>query len=160
MMALSRSANVALDFAAWAVVHAATGKLAQRLPDRLYHADGWLWRERGFEDGGRLYLRLGIRRWKHLLPDAGGCFAGGFPKRRLAASSPEYLATFTRETRRAELGHWMALACAPLFALWNPLRATAWLALYALAANGPCILAQRYNRIRLARVAARRLIRA
>lgn len=159
-MALSRPANVALDFAAWAMFHAVTGKLAHSLPDRLYERDAWLWRERRMEDGGRLYLRLGIRRWKHLLPDAGGYFAGGFPKRRLAARSPEYLARFARETRRAELGHWMALACAPLFALWNPRRATVWLQLYALATNAPCILAQRYNRIRLARVAARRVSRA
>jgi glycosyl-4,4'-diaponeurosporenoate acyltransferase len=47
------------------------------------------------------------------------------------------------------------LAVSPLFLLWNPW----WLGLvmiaYAVVANGPCILIQRYNRGRLVRVLAR-----
>lgn len=152
---------MALDFVAWAAVHAATGYLAHRLPDRVYDSDRWLWRARQFEDGGRFYVRrLAIRRWKHLLPDAGTWFVGGFAKRHLAEAGAGYLSTFERETRRAELGHWLALVSAPLFALWNPARAMVWMQGYALAANLPCILAQRYNRIRLQRVAAYRARRA
>jgi glycosyl-4,4'-diaponeurosporenoate acyltransferase len=37
----------------------------------------------------------------------------------------------------------------PLFFLWNPPSIWWVMAAYALAANGPCLIAQRYNRIRL-----------
>jgi glycosyl-4,4'-diaponeurosporenoate acyltransferase len=37
--------------------------------------------------------------------------------------------------------------CLPLFFLWNPPWACLVMTTYALAANLPCILAQRYNRI-------------
>lgn len=157
-MKLGKTAHIAADFMAWAAVHAATGYLAHRLPDRCYQGDRWLWRARPWEDD-RFYVdRLRIRRWKRLLPDAGGWgwVSWGFAKRRLAERSPDYLATFSLETRRAELGHWLALLAGPGFALWNPPRAMVWLQLYALASNLPCIVTQRYNRLRLERVTARR----
>ncbi|MGH9065466.1 MAG: hypothetical protein ACRD0L_16135 [Acidimicrobiales bacterium] len=146
-------ASVAIDFVAWGAVQAGAGYLTHRLPDRLFAADRWLWRERRLEDGGRLYVRrLGIRRWKHWLPDAGAVFAGGMAKRHLGERSPAHLARFALETRRTELNHWMALALAPAFALWNPPPAMPVIVFYALASNLPCIAAQRYNRIRLVRV--------
>ncbi len=63
-----------------------------------------------------------------------------------------YLEQFLRETRRAEVAHWLMLLCVPLFFLWNPPWARLVMVAYALAANLPCILAQRYNRIVLYRV--------
>ena len=62
---------------------------------------------------------------------------------------------FVRETRRAELGHWWALACSPLFVLWNPPLAAALLVAYGVLANLPFILIQRYNRLRTQSVLAR-----
>lgn len=154
-MASGRGVRIVGDFAAWGVIQASLGYLAHRLPLRCFEAERWLWRERGFEDAGRLYLRLGIRRWKHLLPDAGPLLRGGFSLRRMAARDPSYLGRFVAETRRAEAHHWAAVAATPVFALWNPPSAMALVGLYALAANLPCVAAQRYNRIRLTRVLAR-----
>jgi len=148
---------VALDLLAWGAVHASTGYLVHRLPDRAFEGDGWLWRERAVERGGRLYVeRFRIRRWKGWLPEAGAFFAGGYDKGRLRDVSRAGLSAHLRETRRAELGHWLAMLPAPLFILWNPPLVGAFMVLvYAPLANGPCIMAQRYNRIRLARVLAR-----
>ncbi len=152
-MSARRGVVIASDFVAWAALHALTGYVAHRVPLERYERDGWLFRERVVERGGRLYAdELQIRRWKHLLPDAGGWFAGGFPKAQLAASDPAYLERFVAETRRAELGHWLAMLSTPVFALWNPWWVLPIQAGYALATNGPCIVAQRYNRIRLRRV--------
>ena len=150
-------ARLAVNAAAWALVQASTGYLVHRLPDRLLDRDTWLFRERRGERGGALYVRtLRIRRWKAMLPEAGDVFAGGFDKSRLRRPSADHLERHLLETRRAELGHWLALVPAPLFVVANPPWLAPFTALYALAVNGPCIAAQRYNRLRLSRVLARR----
>ena len=148
---------VLVNVVAWGVIHASTGYLVHRLPARRFAHDTWLTRPRRIERDGRLYIRVfRIKRWKHLLPEAGALFAGGFDKRRLTSRNDDYLATYLRETRRAELGHWLAAAGAPLFFLWNPAWIGAVMVLYAVVANGPCVLSQRYNRLRLARLVGRR----
>ena len=73
-------------------------------------------------------------------------------RRKSAAAIHAYLAQFLLETRRAEWAHWCMLGCLPIFFLWNPPWACLVMTAYALAANLPCILAQRYNRIVLDRV--------
>ena len=150
---MSKPLLVLVDVVAWALVHASTGYLVHRLPSHRFASDTWLTRPRRWEREGRFYVEvLRIKRWKHLLPEAGALFAGGFDKRHLRGREPGYLATYTRETRRAELGHWLAAAAAPLFFLWNPWPVGAAMLVYAVVANGPCICSQRYNRIRLLRI--------
>ena len=150
-------ALVAVDVVAWGVIHASTGYLVHRLPDRRFDHETALSRQRAIERDGRLYTDvLRIKRWKARLPEAGAFFAGGFDKKHLSGASDDDLATFARETRRAELGHWLAAAGAPLFFLWNPAGVGAVMLVYAAAANGPCIAAQRYNRLRLLRILRRR----
>ncbi len=157
MITLSWPAAVAVDAAAWLLVHVGAGYLVHRLPARMLEQDRWLFRVRRVEDGGRLYVRLlHIKRWKRFLPEAGDAFRGGFNKATLAATDDAYLQTYVRETRRAELGHWLTMAPAPLFFLWNPWYVGVLVQGYAVAVNGPCIASQRYNRIRLQRVLARR----
>lgn len=146
--------RVGLDVVAWAAIQAGCGYAVNQIPLRALCSERWLWRERPSEEG--FYLRrLRIRRWKHLLPDAGLVFGGGFARRHLAAASPGYLGRFVAETRRAELNHWLALVPAPVFVAWNPPAAMPILLAYAAAANLPCIAVQRYNRLRLVRVLGR-----
>lgn len=150
---VSRLALVAVDVVAWACIHASTGYLVHRLPARLFERETFLTRPRRIEAGGALYVRvLRIKRWKGWLPEAGNLFAGGFDKKRLAHRDPSYLWTYVRETRRAELGHLLAALPAPLFFLWNPWYAGVAMLVYAALANGPCVAAQRYNRLRLLRI--------
>ena len=154
---VSRPLTVVLDVVAWGVVHAATGYLVHRLAARRFDGDWWIHRRRRFERDGAFYVRvLRIKAWKRWLPEAGGLFPGGFDKRSLrAARDPRYLEVYRRETRRAELGHWLVPAAAPVFVLWNPPGVAVVMVVYAIVANGPCVAAQRYNRIRLDRVLAR-----
>ena len=69
-------------------------------------------------------------------------------KRQLPARDLAGLQLFVRETRRAELAHWWALFCGPLFLLWNPPLAAVLLVTYGVLANLPFVLIQRYNRFR------------
>lgn len=148
---------VLLDCLAWAVVGVTVGYVAFRWPaSRLVH-DGRLTRLRRFEDGGRWYeRRWRIRSWKDRLPEAGSFFAGGFSKRSLPGRDSELLGRFVVETRRAELTHWGVLFAAPFFFLWNPWWLGLIMVAYAVAANVPCLVVQRYNRGRLQRVLAQR----
>ncbi len=110
-----------------------------------------LFRERSWEDGGRLYEKLGVRAWKRFLPSC-----GAFDKKRLTGTDPVYLRTFIEETCRAEAVHAAILASAPLFLAFNPPLGFFIVLAYLIAENLPCLIVQRYNRIRLARLLAGR----
>lgn len=139
-----------MDVLAWAVLGTVAGYVGHRLPT------AWLRRDRGplglrrFERGGGWYQhRLRIKRWKDRLPEAGGLFRGGVSKRSLLTPDRDGLEAFAMATRRAEIVHWALIAVAPLFVLWNPWWLAGVMVLYALGANGPCLLVQRYNRARV-----------
>ena len=151
---LSTPATVAANVVAWGAIHAGTGYLVHRLPVDRLRRDGWLLRERRVERGGRRYERVGIRRWKDRLPEAGAVFAGGTSKRSIPGGRAG-LDRFVVETRRAEVGHWLAMACGPVAALWNPPLGAGLMVAYGVAVNAPFIAIQRYNRMRAARVRRR-----
>jgi glycosyl-4,4'-diaponeurosporenoate acyltransferase len=153
---VSYGAIVALDALAWAVWSAAVGYAANRLPLRRLEHDGHLTRLRSWEREGRVYERLGIRRWKDRLPELGAAFRGGLSKRSLPSGGTVDLRRFAAETRRAEIVHWGIPLVTPLFTVWNPPWLLGAMATYAVVANLPCLIVQRYNRGRLLRVLARR----
>ena len=158
---LPLSLTVVVDVITWGLFHAATGYAAHRLPEHRLDHDGWLLRPRRFEAGGRWHRRrLRVDRWKDALPEAGDLFHGGGSKRRLPAYDDAGLQLFVRETRRAELAHWWAMWCAPLFVLWNPPFAAALLIVYGVLVNLPFIVIQRYNRFRTQALLTRRARRS
>jgi glycosyl-4,4'-diaponeurosporenoate acyltransferase len=145
---------VVLNVAGWPVIQFSLAWLFTLMPVRWFESDG----TNPWEQGGRFYESIfGIKRWKDSLPDAARWFSGGFAKGFLVGHDRPYLRRFISETRRGELCHWCAIGCAPVFFLWNPWWADLVMVGYALLANIPCILAQRYNRLRLRRLLARRL---
>ena len=158
LVELSFWGTLAANVAAWAVLHGGTGYLVHRLPVGRLGRDGPVLRARRWERDGRTYeRRLHIQRWKDRLPEAGALFAGGVSKRRLTRSIGRAdLDRFVVETRRAERGHWLAMAGGPLFALWNPPTGVALMTAYGVVVNAPFITVQRYNRQRAQRVLARR----
>lgn len=151
--------TIVVDVIAWGVLHTATGYAAHRLDDIRLSRDGRLLRQRRFETGQWYRRRLRINRWKDRLPDAGDLFRGGISKRHLPAYDAAGLQLFVRETRRAELAHWWAMLCGPLFVLWNPPLAAVLLVGYGVVANLPFILIQRYNRFRTQALVERRSAR-
>lgn len=145
---------IALNVGGWLAIQMGLAWGFTRMPARWFNpgpAFGW-------EGQGRFYEAVfRIKAWKDRLPDAAKWFAGGFAKGALADRDAAYLQRFVRETWRGELCHWAALACAPVFFLWNPWWGDVVIAAYGLAANLPCIMAQRYNRARFERLLARKL---
>ena len=148
MTALVWAANVL----GWPILHIAIGFITLRVPAHIFASDTWLTTTRLWEEDGHVYRDcLAIRKWKYLLPD-GAPWLGGFAKKELLSRDPTCIAQFLIETRRAEIAHWLTLGCLPIFFFWNPPWARWVIAVYAFAANLPCILAQRYNRFVLNRI--------
>jgi len=147
---------IGLNLAGWPVIQLGLAWAFTRMPATWFDPPASF----HWEADGRFYERaFSIKRWKDWLPDAARWFGGGFAKGKLAGTQPDYLRRFIQETWRGELCHWCALGCLPLFFLWNPLWADLVMAAYAIVANLPCILAQRYNRLRLRRLLARSIHR-
>jgi glycosyl-4,4'-diaponeurosporenoate acyltransferase len=149
---LPKWAMVVLDIAVWGSWSAAAGYIAHRRPAAAFADDSWLYRLRSVEGEGQLYRRLGIKRWKDKLPEAGALFTGGFSKRSVRTRNRDVLERFVIETRRAEWTHWMIMLATPVFLVWNWWWVELLMVAYALAANLPCLLVQRYNRARLVRL--------
>lgn len=142
---------------AWLVIHLGFAWGGTRLPPGCFHPEAWWFRPRPFERDGRFYGRwFGIRRWKDLVPDGAGWFKGGFRKGGLGATDNAYFERFIVETCRGEFVHWMVFAAGLLFFLCNPPGVGLAMMLYAAIANVPCILIQRYNRVRMRQLLDRR----
>lgn len=95
---------------------------------------------------------LAIRRWKSWIPDAGDVLPGGIRKADLACRDPKALQRLIAETRRAEFVHWVLWPVWLLTVLWLPPLGVLLNLLFATLFNLPCLLLQRYNRLRLIRL--------
>ena len=45
--------------------------------------------------------------------------------------------------------HWLIVAATPVFAVWNPPGLFLAMVVFAIVANGPCLVVLRYNRARV-----------
>jgi glycosyl-4,4'-diaponeurosporenoate acyltransferase len=134
-----------LNVTLWPVLQLGWAWAFTRMPAEWFQAP----RPCVWEKGGGVYERwFHVRRWKDRLPD-GAAWFGGAGKKNLPGRNPAALTAFARETWRGELCHWVVIAMTPLFFLWNPLWADIVMVVYAMAANLPCVIAQRYNRARI-----------
>ncbi len=142
--------TVVLCFAGWFLFQLAVALVCLKLPKEMLSPDGFLFRERGWEHGGRVYRRLfRVHRWKHLLPDGAAVTRGGYRKRRLTDFSKGNLDRFLMESCRAELTHLLAILPFWVFGFIGPPSMVVYMLLYALAVNLPCVIVQRYNRPRV-----------
>lgn len=133
---------------------AALGVLAhpvgQALPRSCFDPQRFPYRCRPWEKNGRIYERLGVRRWKNKVPDMSHLLPDMVKKRLGQANTLRLI----QETCAAECVHWrLLLLSVGILPLWrSPWCWVLWL-LYNLLGNLPYIIIQRYNRPRLLRLA-------
>ena len=139
---------------AYAVVLArAAHPLGQALP-RRFHPERPPFRPWKWEKNGRIYSRLGVEKWKKLVPDMSRLLPDMVKKQvtptAVTAAQP---AVLVQETCVAEAVHTasslLGLICLWLWPGWG--GAAVWLVWFLLG-NLPFILIQRYNRPRLMRL--------
>lgn len=151
---------IALICVAWPVQYFGAGYIAHVLPLRVITPARPA--STGGEDRSSRSVRwrlrfyrnvLQITRWKPHLPEAGALFRGGFQKAELRSADATYLHRFVAETRRAEFSHWFTILLTGHFFLWLDPSIALVMPPLALIGNLPCILVQRYNRLRLMTIA-------
>lgn len=149
-----------VNIAVWLFFHLSISIGLLKVPYSFFghdHPSDILFRERPFEQKGKFWKKVFyVHKWKDSLPDGASLFNLGYKKKQVADTSVESMQLFILETKRAELTHILLLLPAPLFFLWNPVWAGVIMLLYAIVANVPFIIIQRYNRIRLEMIVQRR----
>jgi glycosyl-4,4'-diaponeurosporenoate acyltransferase len=147
---------VAIDAMAWVVFGVVIGRYQARRSVERVGRLGPFTAMSAREYGGEWYRRaLKIERWKDRLPDAGTWF-GGLSKRHLPSVADGGWPRFAVECLRAERTHLAMFAVLPLFALWNPPAIFVGNAIFAIAANLPCLIVARFNRARVMNLLARK----
>ena len=150
---LSSLLNILIDILAWLMIHVSISLLIDKIQPDSFNPESWLYKERKWEVGGRIYQRcFKIKTWKGLLPDGAALTKNKFRKKHLGNPDVIYIRRFIAETCRAELIHWVIFIFSPFFFIWNEWWIGMIMIAYGFAVNVPCIITQRYNRIRLKRI--------
>lgn len=142
--------NILLCFLLWLIFQLSTALLSLKIPDHFFRYDNLLFKTRKFEKNGALYKSaFKIAQWKKYLPDGAAVRKSGYRKKKLTDFSIENLKIFLVESCRAELGHLLAILPFWTFGLFLPKQVVWIMLIYAIVVNGPCIIAQRFNRPRI-----------
>lgn len=127
--------------------------ICEKLPKKLYDYKRWLFKERCWENSGRIYEELfKVKCWKAKLPEISDFMRWRFNKKHLAETNSNYLLIFLRESCKAEFTHWVIIIATLVFNFWNDFFASLLMFLLAFILNFPYIIIQRYNRPRLLRL--------
>lgn len=142
-----------MDFALCLVYLASLGVVAhilgEKLPREEIDPEAFPYRAFGFEKGGRIYERLGIRRWKDRVPDMSRIMRDMIPKRIEGKADSESLRALVAETCIAEKVHlWLMALGLGCLAICKGIGGRIITALNIIG-NLPFIIIQRYNRPRL-----------
>ncbi len=141
---------VAWDIVVWLCLHIGVSWFFIHLPNTWFSLHIWWFRPKKWELPPSVYeTYLHIKTWKGKIPDAGPYLGLHFSKKKLHSRHPPYIRAFIQETCRAECVHMVTGCFSLIFFIWHT-APVGWLMVgYGIASNMPCILIQRYNRIRL-----------
>ena len=144
---------IGLNIIAWLFFHLAISVWMLKVPDTVYKQDSRWFQPFKWEKDGKVWDQwFKIRAWKHYLPDSSSILKDAYNKKHLKGLDASTQEKFIIETKRGEQTHWLSMLPAPLFFIWNPAWAGWVMGVYALLANLPFIITQRYNRPRLVRL--------
>ena len=90
---------------------------------------------------------LMIKKWKDLIPQY--VSKSGFSKKKMLSLKIDYIKKFIAETYRAELDHLFCCFVIPIIFFLNTAKLSIILSTIVIICNLPCIIIQRYNRLRL-----------
>lgn len=134
--------------------------VGQALPRAHFDPQRFPYRSADWENGGKVYEKLGIKHWKDRLPDMSKIMPD-MVKKKMSAVKSQGMDVLIAETCVAECVHWaLILLSLGIFFFWRGAWAVVFWLVYNLLGNLPFIIIQRYNRPRLVMLEQRRKRRA
>ena len=125
------------------------GIFGELLPRRWFHWDRFPYKTCAWEKNGKIYEKMGIRKWKDRVPDKSRWGGHEYAKTIRGQNDAENATRLLQETCVAELIHWVLMLATPLvFVFAHGPMAVLVVLLYGFS-HIPCIIIQRYNRPRL-----------
>lgn len=147
---------IIINIVVWGLLHFLISYLCFIIPLHIFLKDLSIFKISRFEKKSQIWQRIFlVKRWKDHILDGSMIVNKSFDKRVLKGKNINVIMHFSAETKRAELTHWLLIPPAFLFFLWNPVWAGWVNVLYAVFANVPFIIVQRYNRGRIERMISR-----
>lgn len=135
--------------------------VGQALPRARFSAESFPYRTADWENGGRVYEKLGIKHWKDTLPDMSRIMPDMVKKKMTGQNREQGMDVLIAETCVAECVHyWLIVLSLGIFLFWRGVWALVFWLVYNILGNVPFILIQRYNRPRLVLLEQRRKRRA
>lgn len=135
--------------------------VGQALPRARFSAESFPYRTADWENGGRVYEKLGIKHWKDALPDMSRIMPDMVKKKLTGQNREQGMDVLIAETCVAECVHyWLIVLSLGIFLFWRGVWALVFWLVYNIMGNVPFILIQRYNRPRLVLLEQRRKRRA
>lgn len=135
--------------------------VGQALPRARFSAESFPYRTTDWENGGRVYEKLGIKHWKDALPDMSRIMPDMVKKKMTGQNREQGMDVLIAETCVAECVHyWLIVLSLGIFLFWRGVWALVFWLVYNILGNVPFILIQRYNRPRLVLLEQRRKRRA
>lgn len=123
--------------------------IGQALPRHWFHGDRGWFRQAAWEENGRFYERLKIRRWKTRLPDKSRVVKSMVPKRLDGDTNSAKLDLLVKETCVAEVIHLaLALVSPTIYRFCRNAVGVVFSVLFGIG-NLPFVAIQRYNRPKL-----------
>ncbi len=142
--------TILICFVLWPVYQFIGAFIALKMDKNQLDSNRSLYKTRNWEKDGYIYNHIfKVKKWKKYLPDGGGFLKNSFKKSKLENTSYENLQKYLIESCRAELTHWIAIIPFWTFGIFSPPRVIFYMFIYAIIANIPCIIVQRYNRPRI-----------
>lgn len=130
--------------------------VGQALPRDKFDAKCFPCRAAQWEKSGKVYEKLGIKRWKDYLPDMSKIMPD-MVKKKMSAAKEQGTAVLIAETCVAECVHWALIVLSlGIFLFWRGGWAVLFWLVYNILGNVPFIIIQRYNRPRLVMLEERR----
>ena len=130
--------------------------VGQALPRDKIDAKCFPYRAAQWEKNGKVYEKLGIKRWKDYLPDMSKIMPD-MVKKKMSAAKEQGTAVLIAETCVAECVHWALIVLSlGIFLFWRGGWAVLFWLVYNILGNVPFIIIQRYNRPRLVMLGERR----
>ena len=134
--------------------------LGRIIPKNWFAPERFPFRGYAFENEGKIYEKLHIRKWQNKVPDMSKVFPWLMPAKNLSGAYAQRLSLMVRETCVAEFIHYLT-ALSGLYCpfLWPGPGGITLMLLNAILLNLPFILIQRYNRPRLMRLEKKLLMK-